>query len=74
MEDNKDYKIYFAYLNGLRESAMVNMFGAGEYLVSEFGVNKYEASKILSEWMAAFSEGHKFYVKNLTSEQLHELD
>lgn len=50
------YEKEFEYLDDLRESGVVNMFGAGEYIESEFGVSKYEAREILSQWMNTFSE------------------
>ncbi|MDD4779181.1 MAG: hypothetical protein PHT02_01065 [Tissierellia bacterium] len=40
---------YFRYLDELRESGITNMLGASPYLVDEFGINKNEARKILSE-------------------------
>ena len=40
-----------AYLNDLRESGEINMFGAGEYLELQFGFNKYEAKDALRAWM-----------------------
>lgn len=46
---------YFIYLNDLRESGITNMFGARPYLMEEFGLEKQEASKILSSWMKTFS-------------------
>jgi hypothetical protein len=44
----------FEYLNELRESGATNMFGAGPYLVREFGLSKTEANKVLARWMASF--------------------
>lgn len=41
----------YLYLNRLRESGETNMFGASPYLRMEFGLDKREASKILSDWM-----------------------
>lgn len=41
----------FEYLNRLRESGETNMFGAGQYLQWEFGLDKRDARKILTEWM-----------------------
>ena len=46
----------FTYLNELRESGVTNMYGAGSYLVSEFDMDKYEASNLLSKWMDNFNE------------------
>jgi hypothetical protein len=47
---------YFDYLNELRESGVTNMFGASPYLMDEFGLDKYEARTILSEWMHSFKD------------------
>ena len=46
----------FQYLDDLRESGVVNMFGAAPYLQDEFGLNKYEARAILCEWMETFNK------------------
>jgi len=42
------------YLDKLRESGKTNMYGAGQYLQQEFGLEKNEARTILSEWMNSF--------------------
>jgi hypothetical protein len=42
------------YLNELRESGVTNMYGAGPYIQEEFGVNRTEARKYLTLWMANF--------------------
>lgn len=46
-----DNKVYFDYLDDLRESGITNMFGAGEFLEEAFGLSKQEAQRILIEWM-----------------------
>jgi len=46
----------FSYLNRLRESGVVNMFGAGEYLEMNYEMDKRTARKVLLEWMAWVSE------------------
>jgi hypothetical protein len=52
------------YLNDLRESGVTNMFGAAPYVEDEFGLNKGEARRILSLWMANFNpEGNYQTVK-----------
>ena len=48
---NKEQK---EFLDNLRESGKVNMFGAGIYLTNEFGLDKREAREVLREWMNAF--------------------
>jgi hypothetical protein len=45
---------YYEYLNALRESGKVNMFGAAPYLQDTFGLDRKEARKILVEWMDSF--------------------
>ncbi len=44
----------FLYLDKLRKSGEVNMFGARPYLMKQFGVKQSEASDILSDWMKSF--------------------
>ena len=44
----------FLYLDELRESGEVNMFGARPYLMKQFGVSQSEASDILSDWMKSY--------------------
>lgn len=42
---------YFEYLDELRLSGETNMFGAGEYLQREFGLDRREARDVLMKWM-----------------------
>ena len=46
----------FQYLDDLRESGQVNMFGSCEYLQSAFGLSRYEAKDVVLEWMKTFGE------------------
>ena len=66
-EENVSDQEYYMYLNNLRDSGVVNMFGAGPYLEREFGLDKREARKILSNWMSDFKDeqpdAHDFYMK-----------
>ncbi len=41
----------FQYLDKLRESGAVNMFGATPHLMQKFSMNKNEARTVLSSWM-----------------------
>lgn len=41
----------FIFLNNLRDSGVVNMFGAAPYLAEEFGLDRREAKQVLLEWM-----------------------
>jgi len=42
------------YLNDLRESGIINMFGAGIYLQDEFSLNRQDAKVVLMYWMKNF--------------------
>lgn len=44
------------FLDVVRSSGVTNMFGAGEYIQSQFGVSKLEARTFLTEWMRTFGE------------------
>lgn len=52
----------FVYLDNIRETGKINMFGAGPYLQDAFDLSRYEAKDILLEWIDTFSERHS--VKN----------
>lgn len=41
----------FEYLDELRDSGEVNMFGAAPYVASDFFLSKREARQVLMEWM-----------------------
>ena len=47
---------HLIYLDEVRESGVVNMFGAGDYLADEFGIDKNDAREILTYWMESFGE------------------
>ena len=42
---------YWIFLEKLRRSGVVNMYGAVPYLEARFGIAKDEASKVLIDWM-----------------------
>jgi len=44
------------YLDRLRVSGETNMYGAGQYLQREFGVDKHDANFILQHWMNTFGD------------------
>jgi len=52
--DNTEREDCFEYLDKLRDSALINMFGAGSYLMDEFDISKKDARSILSEWMQTY--------------------
>ena len=53
---NKEYNMegYFEFLDDLRETGDINMFGAAGVLVEVFDITKQEARDILSAWMKQF--------------------
>lgn len=42
---------YWIYLEKLRRSGITNMYGAGPYLASAFGISSRQARQILADWM-----------------------
>ena len=48
----------FEWLDELRESGKINMFGAAEPLAEEFGLEPHDARVVLTKWMNTFSERH----------------
>lgn len=50
-------KMYFDYLEELRESGITNMFGAGPFIEDTFGVSPKEAQIILVSWMKSKEKG-----------------
>ena len=46
----------FRFLNQLRASGSINMFGASPVLAEVFGISSKEARVVLSHWMAWASE------------------
>ena len=52
-------EILFNFLDDLRESGSVNMFGAGPVLQEVFGLERLEARMVVKDWMESFSERMK---------------
>lgn len=50
--------VVFEYLDALRLSGEVNMFGAGASLQDAFVITAKEASTLLAEWMRTYGERH----------------
>lgn len=46
---------YWIYLEELRRSGIVNMFGAASYLAEAFDLTSCEARQILAEWMKNYN-------------------
>lgn len=47
-----------AFLDIVRESGKINMFGAAPYIAETFGVSRREAQQYLLNWMQSFKENH----------------
>ena len=54
LSDDADLAEHFQFLDDLRESGAINMFGAAPYLQEEFGLTKTEARVVLQAWMRSF--------------------
>lgn len=48
-----------AFLDDIRESGHINMYGAGEELELEFGLDKRDARSVLGYWMKTFGRYHR---------------
>jgi hypothetical protein len=48
---------YFAFLNDLRDSGEINMWGAPPYLEAEFGLDRREAKQVFLTWVQSFNKG-----------------
>ena len=46
------------YLDALRETGSVNMFGVAPLVAEVFGVERREAKQYLKNWMQTFAERH----------------
>ena len=46
------------FLDDLRETGAINMFGAAPYVEREFGVSRYDARDLVKNWMQTFTERH----------------
>ena len=46
---------YWIFLENLRRSGKVNMYGAAPFLTECFDIDKHEARKILGDWMKNYN-------------------
>ena len=51
-----DQEEVFVYLDSLRESGEINMFGAAPYIQEMFGYSRAEAREMLFKWMETYSQ------------------
>ena len=57
MQKFTDFEIKcFDWLEDLRQSGIVNMYGARPYLAEAFELNKEESRNILIKWMENYEE------------------
>jgi hypothetical protein len=47
---------HLKFLDELRESGIVNMFGATSFIVEAFNIDRKLAEKILTYWMESFGK------------------
>lgn len=47
---------YWIYLENLRKSGVVNMYGAAPYLQKTFDLTEKEAREILADWMNNYNK------------------
>ena len=47
-----------SFLDHLRESGSINMFGAAPYVAEVFDVSRNEARDLVKNWMETFVERH----------------
>ena len=53
---NEAWTWHYQYLEDLRQSGVVNMYGAAPYLVTEAGGAPWEARQILVSWMENYDD------------------
>jgi hypothetical protein len=46
------------FLDRIRESGAINMFGAAPYVQEAFSISKKEAKELLLNWMDTFDQRH----------------
>lgn len=49
----------YKYLEALRDSGAINMWGAGAYLERDFGLTRREAKAALLDWFESFNTQEK---------------
>lgn len=48
----------FAFLDMLRDSGKINMFGAGPYIQEVFDFNRHQAKQYVLAWMRSYDNVH----------------
>ena len=58
---HSEWKDYYLFLESLRQSGKINMWGASVVLEDVFDLSKSEASTILTNWMHNYAELSTMY-------------
>ena len=48
----------FGFLDAIRESGSMNMFGSGPVVQEAFGVDRHQSKELVLEWMNTFAKRH----------------
>ncbi len=56
--DDEQMGDFFVWLDALRESGAINMWGAGTYLMEAFELEARPANAVVGAWMRTFGERH----------------
>ena len=56
MSYNPDWNEYYVFLEMLRETGVINMFGATPYLAEHCDLDEKVASKVVSSWIKNYDE------------------
>jgi len=59
MSNFQTHRLEYIWLNNLRESGVINMFGAAPVLADDLGLTTKEAKEILVGWMNWVNENPK---------------
>ena len=51
-------QMYLEYLDDLRDSGVINMWGARSFLEDAFGLSRREARDVLLNWMDTYTQRH----------------
>lgn len=54
----EEHREMFLFLDGLRKSGKINMFGASPYLRARFGITPPQSGAVLVAWMKSFEINH----------------
>ena len=58
---NTEWFPYYEVLEYIRESGIVNMFGAAPYLAAYCDIDEKLARKVLANWMENYTELNKIF-------------